>query len=613
MPEFVNNVVRLAFDGSLHAISEASCDAFRTRLVSYLTDTARHFTHPLDISLAISGAPIGPGATARTLPPPVMPVCLDRHEVLVGPVYVPGQSVCPECLDYWLALGFSNREGDDAADGGDAAGLPGDALDALAEILGSRLLAWANQQDEQRDDQEADASAAWHATAIRLADGHVSRHAIYPRRDCTRCAALPLDPFVSTVHCSRWTGIVSGMEQSAAPSAGAWRAAATWVSALPIANARPGLKRQKSFGRGRTPLEARQGCIGEALERYSLIYRGDERLGARAPLADVDAIHPDDVQLFSDAQYRDRARWNQDAEDEWWVPERFDDSAPVDWLAVRALSRGDRARLVPAACCLMWYQFKPGEPEFARADTIGCASGVTYDDALRRALLEWVERDAMAIWWDNRVRRPGLRVESFASPDLDGVRAGLEAIGRSLFLLDCTTDIGLPAYMAVAPRFDGTEPLIAGAADTDPVRAAYRAASEVGQVWYEARRTGAMAAFLRNWLLRETLTTQPWLEPLTLVDAPSPLSPGAAPASAPAPAPAWQPIVDSLEAVGLRAYAVDHSRADVVLHTVRAVVPGLRHVWNRRAPGRLYDVPVTLGWLARPTAEEDLNPIPGML
>ena len=45
----------------------------------------------------------------------------------------------------------------------------------------------------------------------------------------------------------------------------------------------------------------------------------------------------------------------------------------------------------------MWYEFRPGEPEFARADTVGCASGVTFDEALTRALLEWVERDAMAI------------------------------------------------------------------------------------------------------------------------------------------------------------------------------------------------------------------------
>jgi oxazoline/thiazoline synthase len=41
----------------------------------------------------------------------------------------------------------------------------------------------------------------------------------------------------------------------------------------------------------------------------------------------------------------------------------------------------------------------------------------------------------------------------------------------------------------------------------------------------------------------------------------------------------------------------------------RVVVPGLRHFWRRLAPGRLYDVPVSLGWLDRPRAETELNPI----
>jgi oxazoline/thiazoline synthase len=42
---------------------------------------------------------------------------------------------------------------------------------------------------------------------------------------------------------------------------------------------------------------------------------------------------------------------------------------------------------------------------------------------------------------------------------------------------------------------------------------------------------------------------------------------------------------------------------------VRVVVPGLRHPWKRLAPGRLYDVPVKLGWLDKPRAEPEMNPL----
>jgi len=33
----------------------------------------------------------------------------------------------------------------------------------------------------------------------------------------------------------------------------------------------------------------------------------------------------------------------------------------------------------------------------------------------------------------------------------------------------------------------------------------------------------------------------------------------------------------------------------------------MRHFYRRFAPGRLYDVPVKLGWLDRPTPENELN------
>ena len=42
---------------------------------------------------------------------------------------------------------------------------------------------------------------------------------------------------------------------------------------------------------------------------------------------------------------------------------------------------------------------------------------------------------------------------------------------------------------------------------------------------------------------------------------------------------------------------------------VKVIVPGMRHFWSRFAPGRLYDVPVKLGWLPAPLTEEQLNPI----
>ena len=53
---------------------------------------------------------------------------------------------------------------------------------------------------------------------------------------------------------------------------------------------------------------------------------------------------------------------------------------------------------------------------------------------------------------------------------------------------------------------------------------------------------------------------------------------------------------------------LNQTRPDVGIPVVKVIVPGMRHFWARLAPGRLYDVPVTMGWLPRAKLEEELNP-----
>ena len=71
-----------------------------------------------------------------------------------------------------------------------------------------------------------------------------------------------------------------------------------------------------------------------------------------------------------------------------------------------------------------------------------------------------------------------------------------------------------------------------------------------------------------------------------------------------------QTCIERAARLGLETMVLDQTRPDVGLHAVKVVVPGLRHFWPRLGPGRLYDVPVRLGWLARPRAEAELNPVP---
>lgn len=540
-----------------------------------------HFDLPASVFIALGHAGLrslsGPLDTVALL------VIVKKDLVAIGPLYEPGKSVCFSCLRHWFLTSGGILEGPDQ--------LPAErdfqvVIDLINQALSRNNLAGGE---------------LWNTIQIfDLLQKKRAAHPIYPLRDCSLCSAIRIPEGCGLrIHCSSMTGIVRKMEITSTRAAGAFRAIAEWVSPLPMANARPLLKPQESHGRGRTREEAEQGCIGEALERYSLIYRGDEPL-QRARLCDIQGVDPRDILLYSDGQYASREQWNRTADERYFVGERFDPDQEIDWFPGCDLTDGS-CKFLPAGCVLMWYPIRDGEPEYARADTIGCGSGQTFEDALAHALLEWIERDAMAIWWYNRIRRPAVNLESFAMPELLQVKDDLHRIGRDLFLLDCTTDFGIPTYVSVAPRLDGTELLFAGASHISPQVAAWKAASEVGQLWFSAVHQKAVDVELKPWLTK-SIDTEIYLSPSHEIQAP------------PEPPPLSSTdqvrvIVDRLKTAGLQAYAADLSRADVILKTARAVVPGLRHIWNRRGPGRLYDVPVRLGWRDRPLTEAQLNSI----
>jgi ribosomal protein S12 methylthiotransferase accessory factor len=67
--------------------------------------------------------------------------------------------------------------------------------------------------------------------------------------------------------------------------------------------------------------------------------------------------------------------------------------------------------------------------------------------------------------------------------------------------------------------------------------------------------------------------------------------------------------VDVARRAGLDFLVLDQTRPDIEAPVVRVIVPGLRHFYRRFAPGRLYDVPVKLGWRTNPIAESELNPL----
>ena len=62
-----------------------------------------------------------------------------------------------------------------------------------------------------------------------------------------------------------------------------------------------------------------------------------------------------------------------------------------------------------------------------------------------QGFMELVERDATAIWWYNRLNRPGVDLASFGLGYLTELAAHYDSLERDLWALDLTHDLGIPA------------------------------------------------------------------------------------------------------------------------------------------------------------------------
>jgi ribosomal protein S12 methylthiotransferase accessory factor len=111
---------------------------------------------------------------------------------------------------------------------------------------------------------------------------------------------------------------------------------------------------------------------------------------------------------------------------------------------------------------------------------------------------------------------------------------------------------------------------------------------------------------LRRWMEGATVATEPWTAP---DDATAPRRAAELPNLRSGDLRAdVEACIARVERAGHEVIVLDQSRPDVDLAVVKVVAPGLRHFWRRLAPGRLFDVPVELGWVERRLDEDELNP-----
>jgi oxazoline/thiazoline synthase len=524
------------------------------------------------------------------------------HTIWLGPLIIPGRTICFGCLssalqrNRWLqeAAGLEQRLG--YLPQPSIASLPGTIAIATGMISTVAAVYLATGSYPSLEN-----------TIVSLDTRTMSctYNAIQRDLDCPECGRLGAckDEGIEELHkfLSPLTGIVSSVQITESPQVGLFHASGAFLHPRCPSKKRPPLHLGRSSGKGFSSHDAQVSCIAEAIERYSITYQGTE-LECKPDSNHDEVIAPNDVLLFSANQFRHRAEWNRSHSELQWVPEPTRTLTEITWTRADSLV-SDRSMLVPAGLVYMYFPFK-NEPEYCNADTNGCAAGRSLAEAKLNALLELIERDAVAIWWYNRIRRPAIDLGMFGDSSILKIQRAFERQGHSAYVLDVTTDLGIPAYVAVAPAQDGSAPYFGCAAHVSPRIAALKALAEASQIWFWSQQ-GGNSNELSEWLSQSNTRENRYLEPDGV--RPPPFQAGIC-------------IEDSLDLcatrvfqAGIEPFYVDLTRPETGVPVVRVLAPGLRHFWARFAPGRLYDVPLAMGWLPRKLEEEDLNPIPCMI
>ena len=375
--------------------------------------------------------------------------------------------------------------------------------------------------------------------------------------------------------------------------------------------------RGRSSGKGKSDAQARASALCEAIERYSGVFQGDEprKRGSYQKLGDI-AIHPNTCMLFSDRQYQTRQEWNDSCSSFFQkVPEPFDKERERDWTPIWSLTHQE-FKYLPTAYCYYGYP-KPDQPD-CWADSNGAAAGNNREEAILQGFMELVERDSVALWWYNRIERPTVDLDSFEQPYFRALKDYYRSLHRELWVLDLTSDLQIPAFVALSRRRDSfVEDIIYGfGAHFDPQLGIMRALTELTQILpavISINQKGSTQycysdALAIDWWRQATVENQPYLIPghhlpvKTAEDYPQLATDDLREDI--------NKCVEIAQKNGLETLVLDQTRPDINLSVVKVVVPGLRHFWRRWAKGRLYDVPMQLGQLTKPWQEQDLNPFP---
>lgn len=537
---------------------------------------------------------------------PTLHVAVRGHRATVGPLVLAGEGACYLC---WRMRALACEQDFAAAMAAEEELDARRSPDAARPVLPA-LLAMITQAQRLSDG----------VLTLDARTGDQQLHPVLPRPDCPACAKVQRPPTavgtdmddVERRTVDRLCGVVRVLEVMPKDVDEPER---PYVVRAELANAHFRTGRDAFIsctGKGWTRRAARDGALGEALERYAaMTWQPERKLTSTYDGLDRPGLHPRDLVLFADHQYDDLPYqpWRPETELEW-VPAQSLVTGREVWIPLLATHLGYRS---PAA--------------LFPATSNGFAAGPDRDSATLRALLEVVERDAFAIAWTHQLA--GRCVAAADVPDevVRGIAATHARRGVELTVHLLPTDTAATAALAVAWSDRAPAAVVGAAAAMDPVVAARSAVLEAAQVRPLLRsrlRLSAVRARMAELAAvpakvatlddHDLLHADPAAEGLGFLrDSPRLPWPDVCPGDN-----SLEALVRSLAQVAPDVLAVDVTPPDVEavgIRVMRGLVPGFVPIWfgaNQARLGgtRLLEMPAQIGLRPTPARLDELNLAP---
>lgn len=348
------------------------------------------------------------------------------------------------------------------------------------------------------------------------------------------------------------------------------------------------------MGKGISSDQSKISAISEALERLASQYRGDEPVYyARASELNATFYSPVDLTPYSDKQYESfESKVTNNSGARLHECLKYNDE-PIHWTHAWSLT-SNRKVYIPFDFA---YANSPYFNDFTNFFHNGGAAGNCLEEAILQAILELVERDAVAVWWYNKLACPKIEY-NFISETLKKQIEKQLSDEYDIWCLYLTQDINIPVIAAIGRHKANNSYIFGFGCHLDVVIACQRAITELFQIISIKEDNTSPFTFsdIEAGLYLEGVDNKPHEDINSFLDSDDIKDD-------------IQYCLNEIKRLDLDVLVINNSRPDLKLKTVKVIVPGLCHIFPYLGLDRLYDLPVEQGIIKNRNSEDILNSV----